>query len=108
MRINVSAVEYGTLAVSTNLTTEELAKWKIELSHPPLINRQIIGKVEDRNLAVSTFVCCCLARSEAPSGRLACEQPLRAPGIPRGTLRRYTNARFCACFLIDVSALSQS
>ena len=47
-------MEDGTLAMSINLTTEELANWKIEISHPSLIDRRIIGKVEDRTLAVST------------------------------------------------------
>ena len=48
-------VEDGTLTVSDHQTTAELAKSRIELSHPPLIERQILGKVEDRNLKQSTY-----------------------------------------------------
>ena len=34
---------------------QEVGKDEIKISHPPLIKRQIVGKVEDRNLKQSTY-----------------------------------------------------
>ena len=33
---------------------QEVGKDEIKISHPPLIKRQIVGKVEDQTIAVST------------------------------------------------------